>query len=644
MGVRCGWFGGIELIFRPCSHEERVRRIERVSAEDVRNVAQRVLRKDRITTVAVGALEGPSLAQGAEAAERVLRAVRTSIEMERIFPGPTASPPRIGGISLDRLTTLVAFAAGILWFLRCGGGRALDPSRIDWFEPGDQAAHYFGATFFAQAPWSIPLGKIPSLIYPIGSNVLYTDSLPWVVLLVKLLRPLLGARYQFFGLWLALAYGLNAVFGARIARLATDRPTSQVLSGLLFAQSPILGNRPQLTALTTHWIILAAVLLGLRQLRSVDSKRSLIFKASVLGGFAIGIHPYLWAMAMLVLIGALVTSERDRAMNWRALALGLLSITASSALVAGLWGFRPDTMSRPGFGYYSANLLSFLSEAGDYRHNWSRFIGPIPVGPGQYEGFGYLGLGAVFLILVGVSASRFLPRRTIRRALPLIAVACFCLLFAISGKVMAGEDTLFDWSTLLSPLEVVTSTFRSSGRFIWVPHYMLLSAAVLVVSRYYPRRASLLLMMAVVVQTIELEPPVSRFAPKNELEHVGSLEVARPDYQHVQLLPPQVRGACEGPFADEAIDVEAMASAVPLTFSAGRDARVPAAAVARYCSSVIGEVRRGIFRADTIYVVDPSARAWVAGNPGVVCGSLARRLLCVTATRDTALLRRLAGK
>jgi predicted Zn-dependent peptidase len=56
----CGWFGGTELFFRPYSHEERVRRMERVTAEEVRKVAQRVLRKDRITAVAVGALERPT--------------------------------------------------------------------------------------------------------------------------------------------------------------------------------------------------------------------------------------------------------------------------------------------------------------------------------------------------------------------------------------------------------------------------------------------------------------------------------------------------------------------------------------------------------------------------------------------------------
>jgi predicted Zn-dependent peptidase len=65
----CGWFGGTELFFRPYSHEERVRRMEKVTAEEVRKVAGRVLRPDRLTAVAVGALEAAT----ARKVQRLLR-------------------------------------------------------------------------------------------------------------------------------------------------------------------------------------------------------------------------------------------------------------------------------------------------------------------------------------------------------------------------------------------------------------------------------------------------------------------------------------------------------------------------------------------------------------------------------------------
>jgi predicted Zn-dependent peptidase len=52
-----GWFGGTELFFRPYSHAERVRRMARVTAADVRTVARRVLRRQRLNAVALGALD-----------------------------------------------------------------------------------------------------------------------------------------------------------------------------------------------------------------------------------------------------------------------------------------------------------------------------------------------------------------------------------------------------------------------------------------------------------------------------------------------------------------------------------------------------------------------------------------------------------
>ena len=57
----CGWFGGTELFFRPYSHIERARRIQRVTAAEVRAVAAQVFSPERLTAVAVGPVK-PKLA------------------------------------------------------------------------------------------------------------------------------------------------------------------------------------------------------------------------------------------------------------------------------------------------------------------------------------------------------------------------------------------------------------------------------------------------------------------------------------------------------------------------------------------------------------------------------------------------------
>jgi predicted Zn-dependent peptidase len=52
----CGWFGGTELFSRPRSQERRARELDRVRPEHIRRVARRVIRRDRLCVVVVGAL------------------------------------------------------------------------------------------------------------------------------------------------------------------------------------------------------------------------------------------------------------------------------------------------------------------------------------------------------------------------------------------------------------------------------------------------------------------------------------------------------------------------------------------------------------------------------------------------------------
>jgi predicted Zn-dependent peptidase len=56
----CGWFGGTELFYRPRSQEQRLRELERVRATDIRRVARRVIKRERLNVAVVGSMT-PSL-------------------------------------------------------------------------------------------------------------------------------------------------------------------------------------------------------------------------------------------------------------------------------------------------------------------------------------------------------------------------------------------------------------------------------------------------------------------------------------------------------------------------------------------------------------------------------------------------------
>jgi predicted Zn-dependent peptidase len=51
-----GWFGGTELFHPPLGYEQKVERVERVTAADVQRVAQRIFRHERLVATCVGSL------------------------------------------------------------------------------------------------------------------------------------------------------------------------------------------------------------------------------------------------------------------------------------------------------------------------------------------------------------------------------------------------------------------------------------------------------------------------------------------------------------------------------------------------------------------------------------------------------------
>ena len=93
----------------------------------------------------------------------------------------------------------VAFAigamVGVIFFARTLGSALADPREIGWLMTTDWAQHYSGWAMFRSTPWSWPPGLMPEVWYPVGTSIVYTDSLP---LLALLLKPLSGLLPQPF--------------------------------------------------------------------------------------------------------------------------------------------------------------------------------------------------------------------------------------------------------------------------------------------------------------------------------------------------------------------------------------------------------------------------------------------------------------
>jgi len=129
---------------------------------------------------------------------------------------------------------LVAALFGAIWFLWAMGGRSiLSPTHLEPVLVDDWSTHVLGWLFFRNERFAIPLGKLAGLLYPVGTTVGYTDSIPWVALVLRPFSSLLPTDCQYIGAWLLLCFILQGAVAARLVSIVTDAPAHQALGGAL---------------------------------------------------------------------------------------------------------------------------------------------------------------------------------------------------------------------------------------------------------------------------------------------------------------------------------------------------------------------------------------------------------------------------
>jgi hypothetical protein len=374
-------------------------------------------------------------------------------------------------------------------------------------------------------------------------------------------------------------------------------------------------------------------------------------------GLSATIHPYLSAMGLVLAVAALLRLRLvDGTLSWGGVALSLGGLVA---LLLGLfWLFGYVGTSTPagieGFGDVSSDLLTLVNPMG-----WSRVLPTLRTARGQYEGFGYLGLGVLLLLALGVGSALVsrLARRSEwtpqwKRAVPL-AVGCFLLgVYALSSRVTFTGQPVLDLAGLYAPVMRLVEPFRSSGRFIWPLHYALLTGAIALVLgawRRLPWVGAGLLALAVGVQVFDLGPARAqeRFQPRawNRLRS-PEWDAMKDGYRHLVLFPPQLHdGNGRGcPYPGAGAPFTPMfaykAASLGMTFNSAYLARVDPAGAQAYCTALQREAERGEFQPDTVYVVHPAYLTPFVRRPeSVVCGVLDGHAVCVSSQKESGFRR-----
>ena len=494
------------------------------------------------------------------------------------------------------LWLLMPVMVGVVTFFFITGGTVLNPQNIDWLMAGDPAQHWLGWQFFRSSPllqW--PLGANPEFGLELGSSVVFSDSIPLMAFIFKLLNPLLPEHFQYTGIWLLMCFCLQALFSWKLLELFTANKILLVLGCLFFAMAPSFVWRMHAHfALSAHWLLIAGLYLYFSKPLSLGRWAALL-------SVGVLIHAYLVAMLMAIALTDLVQRRWLKQIG-TAQALGCaVGAFALVGLIMWATGYFMvgGGVESYGFGVYRMNLFSAVDSDGQ----WSTFLPDVKGIAGDYEGFNYLGTGILGLAVIALVSIKRGNQAINRSTLLPISVLCVSLFFyALSNHIAVGTHELLAYY-LPGFTKRLTDTFRASGRFFWPTYYAIyLAVFYLVFTRFKARVAIALCASMLLFQVFDTHQarayyrdrlthapawnsPMVSSAWQDIAQRYKTITLVLPDNAPVDWLP-----------------ISQFASTHGMSTNAGYFARVDPEIKARMREQLASTVTSGQYDPETLYI------------------------------------------
>ena len=426
----------------------------------------------------------------------------------------------------SRWLSLIPILMGASAFIAVVGFGILNPRNVSWLLADfDMTLEYLGWAFYRYGPWTFPIGLNPDFGLDISSSIIYSNSLPLFAMVFKPFSELLGEPFQFWGLWILLCFVLQAWMAWQLLGLITkDILIKSFATGLLLFSPPMFSQIGFHNSTVGHFPILAALYLILRP---TQEKRVLWW--SILLPCTLMIHPYTFAMLVALWLADLLDKLAiQKQLNiWQVLIEMVCAFTVTILIAWQAGYFMNVSPGETGFGMYRMNLLALFDSSGFDAANWS-FLYSLPWvrGNNNYEGFVYLGLGliAVLLISLPMMAKRREKLVKLLRGHIFIFLCLICLtLFALSNNIGIGSWT---FSIPLTPkLFSIASILRASARMFWPVFYVIAIAGIYFLIRGYSKKiATTVLGIALAIQIVDTSSAWLEI--KNKISHPGAQPVS----------------------------------------------------------------------------------------------------------------------
>ena len=412
---------------------------------------------------------------------------------------------------------IIGSIIGAITFVVIYGFRILDVTYVDWLlMGGDLTQHYLGWEFFRKSNWNFPVGLINGLNYPDKVSIMYTDSIPLFALIFKILSSILPEKFQYFGMFGIISFMLQGGIAGIIIRKITNNKIFALVAIPIFTFSTTIIQRMfEHTALGGQWLILLSILVCVFRNEITTFKMNVIVWCSILL-ITINIHMYFIPMVGIIMFMYLINfgiKNRDWKKPMAIFMLGMMVVLLDMYLLGAFYGYSNSSFSGSGLGYYNANINSLINpmDTSTYLSGSSIFMKNLPLATdGQYEGYAFLGMGGLLLIVINVIGyiqQKVKDNKTknifnITKAEFNLIIITIITFFVISFGL---NITLNQYTLINIPMPSIIiqlySVFRASGRFMWVVMYLILFISIVLLHKLYDRRvASILMSICIVFQ------------------------------------------------------------------------------------------------------------------------------------------------
>jgi hypothetical protein len=366
---------------------------------------------------------------------------------------------------------------------------------------GDLLQTLSGFDQFLLSEWSYPLFFVSGFSYPEGMSILYTDSLPWLALVVKLFASDHVRGYHILPIMLTFSFCLQAVgcvYLCRSVRLGATLPIVFLLIFCLTA-SWFVGRIPGHITLAAQGFLLIGLGLAIRIHTSSDSAVSATSEIVFLGGLSILLlfhHFYLFLMLntlfLLVLFRSFMKNVLERKFLF-CLGVGYVVLVVSLMELGGYFPggifqslHEADTTR---FGHHSANLAALFTYKGGEYPTLGTLFGLTHDGTGgQTSGALYLGWGGILIVIVSltIGAREWISvgLKYWEITLAIMGLWVYSLLDAVYFSEWLLVDLPLDGTLIGDSLSVL----HANGRFGWLFGYSVIFLSVFIIQKKLARR------------------------------------------------------------------------------------------------------------------------------------------------------------